>query len=310
MADSSFYSPGEFHHRVQRCAAEAGPTRGDVEWTVIGVGLVTLTVFAGSLVMTLTGAVHFLPAAIINVLAIYSCQIVTHEASHNNVFSERRFGAWPNTAIGYLFAIPLMWDFRTFQVIHLAHHKHCNDRVDDPQYRGNVVESWRNLYRFAARMLSFGTAKAETAEAGSGADRRDGRTFSFTQPRSWYLFHGCLVLFFVLAPKVLLLVWVIPAFIATSLVVWMHTSLHTQAHGDEPGIVKSKLIVSKGILGGLLNAVFLYQNYHLIHHMMPKVPFHKTARISRRVLADYPAKGIVHIDYSEAARTRAAAAKT
>ncbi|MCP5081488.1 MAG: fatty acid desaturase [Alphaproteobacteria bacterium] len=294
MSHSDFYSAQEFHRKLRASADDALVKGGDIEWTVIAIGIAIVTSFLTSLVLVIQGVLPVLAAVPLNVLIIYSCQIVTHEASHNNVFNEKRFGAWPNNLIGFLLAIPLLWDFKTFQVIHLAHHKHTNDRMDDPQYRGNVVESWRNLYRAIVRYLPF----AGAGDVKSGTSGVAGPKFSFNQPRSWYFFHGSLVVFLILAPKILLLVWVLPAFVATSLVVWMHTSLHTQAHGNEPGIAKSKLVVSDGLLGKLLNICFLYQNYHLIHHIMPSLPFHKTAQLSQRVLAGCPLKGIVHIDYS------------
>lgn len=294
MSNTDFYSAQEFHRKLRASADDTLVHGGDVEWTVIAIGAVILTSFLASLVLVLQGTLPVLAAVPLNVIIIYSCQIVTHEASHNNVFNQKRYGAWPNNLIGFVFAVPLLWDFKTFQVIHLAHHKHTNDRIDDPQYRGNVVESWRNLYRAIVRFLPF----VGTRVSDPGKSEASGSKFSFHQPRSWYLFHGSLVVFFVLAPKILLLVWVLPAFVATSLVVWMHTSLHTQAHGNEPGIAKSKLVVSDGLLGKLLNICFLYQNYHLIHHIMPSLPFHKTAQLSQRVLADCPLKGVVHIDYS------------
>ena len=290
MSDTGALSGHAFLDAVKSRVAEGRFARQPVEWVPLALGAGILTGFVTCLVLALDGTVPILLAALANTLIIYSCQIVTHEAAHRNVFDSARFGAWTNDLVGYVFSIPLLWDFKTFQTIHLDHHRFTNDPKLDPQYRGNVVESWRVLYRKVTRFVR----RLGRRDAAAGGDAPEG----FPQPRSWFVFHGSVVLFFVLAPKLLLLVWLAPAWVATSLIVFIHSSMHTGEDGSAPALAKSRMVIGSGIWGLALKFAFLFQNYHLIHHLFPRLPYHKTARLSQEVFRDYGICGIEWIDFA------------
>lgn len=298
MGRGEIHSAWDFHQKVRSCVERLPACEQRIDWIILCLGVVLLTLFVACTYLTLSGQVSPLVGAAANLVLIYACQIVTHEAAHQNVVDVKALGAWPNTVIGYLSSIPLLWDFNSFRMAHRAHHLHTNDEHVDPHFPGNITQSWRNVHRMARGV--FARCFLRSGNTPDAPDKLKNSTshYKFAQPTSWYVFYGLAVVSFAVLPKVLLVVWVLPAIIASAVIVRMHQVLHTEAEGSKPGIAKSKLILGSGPLGTVINIVFLYQNCHLLHHMMPRLPFHRLAALSKMLIADLSIRGFVNLDFS------------
>lgn len=66
----------------------------------------------------------------VNVLALHLAGSVIHDASHNSGHSNRLI----NATLGHGSALMLGFAFPVFTRVHLQHHAHVNDPVDDPDH--------------------------------------------------------------------------------------------------------------------------------------------------------------------------------
>jgi beta-carotene hydroxylase len=69
--------------------------------------------------------------------------------------------------------------------------------------------------------------------------------------------------------------WLLPHILASALIIFFFAYLTHQPHRDTDRYRDTNIFWVKGRLAGpLVNWLYLFQNYHLIHHLFPRVPFY------------------------------------
>lgn len=181
-----------------------------------------------------------------------------HEASHGSIARLQRV----NLLVGHAGAVILMCPFLAFRYAHLEHHRHTNDEVRDPDHYSGRGPKWMLPLRWLTIDVHY-HRWMRTAAGGSLflialASAAIGLSL---------LGYGSQVLF----------CWLLPARLAMGLIAF---SFSYYPHA--PHIVTSKedrFRASNILLYPGLTVALLYQNYHLIHHLYPGVPFYRYARI-------------------------------
>jgi fatty acid desaturase len=249
---------------------EAGVARRNspaVAWPTIvlaialWVGLVTASYLA------LRGSLSMAVAAAINTVIIYAIYTPLHDAIHSSIVPRRKGLRWVHTAIGMACAAPLWMFFHHHRKSHFIHHARTNMADDTDLYaKGsfarvffvqvprallnyfNPVQLHRECLRLRLtareRRLTMALFAAYTAAAlgvvaaGFGVE--------------------------------LLVLWLIPWFVGNLL---MLTAFGWAPHHDhsETGRYRDTRI---SLFPGA-DLLYLYQNLHLIHHMLPSVPFYR-----------------------------------
>lgn len=216
---------------------------------------------------TIAGVVSpWLGAAIVFVAA-FAAFTPMHDASHRSVSRHRLL----NEVVGRVCSAVLLSPYVAFRYVHLEHHKHTNHPEHDPDfYSGKgpalllplrwltqdlhyyvlIIRQWKQ--RPAAERIELVITVAAIA-AGISALVASG--------------HGL----------TLLLVWLIPvrfaiAALALSFDYLPHVPHQTLASEDR--FEATRIIIAPG-----LTALFLFQNYHLIHHLYPGIPFYRYRKV-------------------------------
>lgn len=237
----------------------------DFAWRTLRLEAVLLTVFCASTALAATGAMPLWMGFVANTAVLYALYTVVHEAVHSNISSRRKHLRWVDGIAGVIACAPLWLNYHQHKRQHMMHHAHTNEDHDPDIYaRGsflgwlflrlpwslinyfNPVQQYRDCLRFGCTkreightMLSFGVYSAIVLgliAAGYG----------------WEV----------------LVLWFIPWWIGQTVMLTFFTWTPHHDHHDTGRYRNTRISLFPG-------ADFLLQgqNYHLIHHMIPSIPY-------------------------------------
>ena len=244
-----------------------------VAWPTIILLVVSFVIFSLATIAHIEGALPLSWAILFNTIAAYMSFTPAHEASHGSVSANRALNDW----VGRLATVlqsPVPF-FRAFRYIHMQHHRFTNDKTKDPDLYVGSGPGWllplkwttldiNYLYRYLNPSVFMKRPKSERREM------------------LLALLFAALVLTVISANGWLnyyLLLFLIPGritaiFLAITFDFLPHYPHQAQAK-DQPFQCTSNRVGMEW----LLTPVLLFQNYHLVHHLYPTVPFYRYLKI-------------------------------
>ena len=258
---------------------------GSLPWEIVvwGIGntLIWLSLWPLVLMDVLPLWLAF-PIAVINVSAAY---LPSHDCQHSIIASRGRPLRWLNEFVGWFSLIPLAFPFRYMRETHMQHHAHANDPELDPDIDTKAASGWD-----FARKTIMGLQPAAQAEQTqyyealqrTGKVHLMGEAIAFQSVFLVVLFACALSGYAIEAA----LLWWLPKHIALTYIrfylSWMphHPAQDTGRYRDTRGF-RSRL----GNLGSS------GMQYHIIHHLYPRIPLCKTPAAYRALLPILERKG-------------------
>ena len=239
-----------------------------------------ICLFAGSSALAI-GGVWLWPISIaLNAIASYMLFTVAHDAAHRSVSSN---GAL-NTGIGRT-ATPFFAPHACFPVwrfIHMQHHRFTNqDDGRDPDHYTERGPRWQLPLRWLTVDLYY--LVFYLPRLGSRP-----RSEKLEQLLSWALIGGAVLVAIATGNGLaVLLLYFLPIRLA---ILWLgfafdylpHNGLADTAQSDRFRATRNRIGLER-----LLSPLMLYQNYHLVHHLHPLIPFHRYITVWRRREPDY-----------------------
>lgn len=253
--------------------------RVPMAWPTLVLSLVVTSLWLGSTVLALTGAIPMGLAVLLNIVAAFGAFTPMHDASHRSVSSTPTV----NAVVGRLSSLLLLAPFPAFRWVHLEHHKHTNEPEHDPDYWSGKGPTWMLPLRWLSQDLHYYVLYFEALDRRPVRERREVLS-------SLVLFYGAavaLALAGYLIPVVLL--WLVPARLATAMLAFSFDYLPHRPHRITSK--QDRYRATHILADPWLTPLFLYQNYHLIHHLYPGVPFYRYARVFDAQQAELVAKG-------------------
>ncbi|BAP17104.1 beta-carotene hydroxylase [cyanobacterium endosymbiont of Epithemia turgida] len=191
-----------------------------------------------------------------NVLALHLSGTVIHDASHNAAHNNRIF----NAILGHGSALMLGFAFPVFTRVHLQHHAHVNDPDNDPDY---FVSTGGPLWMIAARFFYHEVFFFK---------RRLWRKHELLE---WFisrlfLFTGVFLGIHFGFIDYLMHFWFVPA-----LVVGVALGLFFDYLPHRPFKERDRWKNARVYPNSILNLMIFGQNYHLVHHLWPSIPWYK-----------------------------------
>jgi ring-1,2-phenylacetyl-CoA epoxidase subunit PaaE len=259
-------------------ARHALPDPGEVvpklSWPIVGIFTGALALFVAS---SWAAADHVAPRAVtigLNAVAIFVMFTVVHDASHYSISSTR----WINRAFGraaMLFVSPLM-SFPGWGFIHIEHHRHTNDDEHDPDHFASHGKWWQLPFRFAMMDVPYvGFYLRNYKRRPIGELAESGALLALTVAViATTLATGS---FWLLA-----VIYLIPERIAVIVLAWWFDWL--PHHGLDETQTENRYRATRNRVGleWLFTPLMLSQNYHLVHHLHPSVPFYRYVKTWRR----------------------------
>lgn len=220
--------------------------------------------------LVLTGAIPLWLGFIMATLNIMLSYLPSHEAQHDIIAKPGTPLRWLNEAVGHLSTLPLVLPYRVAKATHMEHHKHANNPELDPDFSTHADGPW------AAVWQSFKNRQPR-AEAGlkaySDALIRikrpqlivDGVLYELT-------YYGILIgMAWTGHAMEATLLWWLPRHIAlTYIQFYLSWAPHHPA--SETGRYRDTRSF-RSVLG---NIGSMGMQYHVVHHLHPRIPLYRT----------------------------------
>jgi ring-1,2-phenylacetyl-CoA epoxidase subunit PaaE len=237
--------------------------------------VVGVTIFVGSTVAAMGGALPWPAAVVLNTVAAYMLFTVAHDASHRSLSKYEPVNVWLGR-VSLLFFAPVA-GFATWRYIHMQHHRFTNhDDGNDPDAYTMRGPSWQRPLRWLTIDIYYMRWYLPRLSSRPRSDRIE-------LLATWVVLLGAIAAFVATGNALELLVLVLlPMRLA---VMWLGFAFdYLPHHGlhHTPGEDRFKTTRNRIGLERLVSPLLLYQNYHLVHHLHPLIPFHRYIAVWRR----------------------------
>ncbi len=246
-----------------------------VAWPTLFLLAAIYTGLTASIYLAMTDQVTLLAAAAINTVILYGTYTVVHEGVHDNIVPRSARFRWVNMTAAFLAAFPLWMLIYPHRKSHMMHHTRCNTEDDPDIYaRGSfgVVALWRiplsalGMFNPVSAYQSCIRFKVTEAQRWFSM-----ATFAgYTALAAWIIYSGY--------GFELLVLWFGPFFIGYCVMLIFFTWVPHYPHTIIGRYRDTRCSLWPG--GNLLTQG---QNYHLIHHMMPWVPWYHYEQVFRDI---------------------------
>ena len=246
-----------------------------IAWPTLILLLASLAAYGAATALALGGAIPVAVAVAVNAVAAYLLFTVSHDAAHHAASSRPALNRWMGRVATPFFAPQA--SFSVWRFIHMQHHRFTNhDDGRDPDHYTHVGPRWQLPLRWMTIDLHYvrfyaghigGRPRAEKLEL--AAQTAVLATLVAAAAATGHLAD-------------LLLLYVLPSRIAVVYLGWAFDYLpHNRLHHTPS---ENRLRTTRNRVGAerLLSPVLLYQNYHLVHHLHPVVPFYRYLAVWRR----------------------------
>jgi ring-1,2-phenylacetyl-CoA epoxidase subunit PaaE len=259
-------------------ARQALPDPGELvprlSWPIVGIFSGALTLFATSTWLAIDHRVPYVVTIALNAIVIFVMFTVLHDASHYSISSTR----WVNPAFGraaMLFVSSAM-SFGGFGFIHIEHHRHANDDEHDPDTFASHGKWWQLPFRWAAMDLAYVPFYLRNLR------RRPPAEIAETAALMLLTVAVIATAISIGSFWLLAVIYLIPGRIAMVFLAWWFDWL--PHHGLEDTQREDRYRATRTRVGmeWLFTPLMLSQNYHLVHHLHPSVPFHRYVATWRR----------------------------
>lgn len=260
-------------------------------WPTFIVAVVALAVFAAVVAGSAQGWMPPWAAIVLNTLVMYVLFVMAHETLHGSFCTTR----WVSGLFGRIVWLPVIIHFSlpAFGYVHGEHHRHTNDDERDPDVFATHAPTWQLPFRWAFMDAFYAVWYLQRFRARVRKSWR--RPVSEMAETSVLVaLTTTLIVVSVITGHFMLLATVvlIPQRIGIFLVSWVFDWL--PHHGLEVTHRENRYRSTRIRLGmeWLLAPVMLSQNYHLIHHLHPWLPFYRYFGAWRRNEALYLAHDV------------------
>jgi fatty acid desaturase len=258
--------------------------RSDVRGAARAALHLALILGSGALIAGAPGPL-LLPAMLVMGIVQVALFAPLHETCHHTAFRSRR----ANAVVGWIAALPALNNWHFYQQFHLAHHKHTQDPLNDPELSPPPPATFP---AYLARMagLAYWRARLRLWQA---AWRSDLSAYPFihpaTAPRIILSVRASSAATVALAAaaalafgwQAVLLYWIGPQLLAQPLLRLYLLTEHTGCTEDANGLTNTRTMMTSPVVRLLM----WNMPYHAEHHLYPFIPFHRLEE-AHRMLKD------------------------
>jgi fatty acid desaturase len=235
-----------------------------------GIGL-----WVGSSALYLADVLPWWAAVPLNAIASYLLFTVSHDAAHHSVSSNGALNKWIGRLATPFFAPQA--GFQTWRFIHMQHHRFTNhDDGSDPDAYTMRGPAWQRPFRWATVDVYYMVFYLPKLASRPRAEK--------VELVSQWAIVGAIAIAAAATGHIVdfLVLLVLPCRVAIVYLAWAFDYL--PHHGLHLKPTEDKLKATRNRVGSerLLSPVLLYQNYHLVHHLHPLVPFYRYIAVWRR----------------------------
>ena len=218
---------------------------------------------------------------ILNSLILYADQTPLHEACHGNIAGKDSRYLWINHLVGYVCGTLLLHEYKAFRYMHLAHHRDTNNPEIDPDHWVAVENPFLVFWR--CMTIVFWYQRYFWRHIAFHAHIPGMRPLTIHIVVMYALYYG-LALGLALYGywREVLMLWIFPHIIGSALIIYFFAYLTHKPHEVHERYRDTNIFWVKGkMMEPIVNWLYMFQNFHLIHHLFPRIPFYLYPRAFR-----------------------------
>jgi beta-carotene hydroxylase len=272
----------------QKALASAKQYMGAVAWPTVILGMVVVLSYLATVALVLAGTLSLWFAVPAVAVLTYAAYTVVHDSVHGSITGNHESLRWINKALGLMAAWILMIPLTAHRHEHMAHHRHANDPVHDPDF---AVERMRESVPAAIRAAMQITVGQFSHYF----------TYRWNKAPAKQNLVLCLEVAAAILPRLAVLVtgyWLeglalfgIAWLVGVIVLLYLFAYIVHRPHQEVGRYLDTSTILVPGPLGKVLTWLWLFQNYHAIHHLFPRVPFYHYAKLYEEIDEVMAAKG-------------------
>lgn len=251
-----------------------------IAWPTLGLGLFAFLAWVSVFFLAIYQLAPLWILAIIATVATILAFTPMHDSSHRSAAKDRL----ANEVLGRIMALPLSAPFPAFRYLHLEHHKHTNNPKDDPDmWSGSgprllLPLRWatQDYYYYFFYLRAGGRPRGEMIEVVSTL---------------LVLYGGALAFALAGYATEVFFLWFLPGRLALGFLAFAFDYLPHHPHTVLSRDDRYRATIVRE--SPWLTAILQFQNYHLVHHLYPGVPFYRYGKVwwaKRKELLDKGAK--------------------
>ncbi len=191
----------------------------------------------------------------VNTIALHIAGTVIHDACHQSAHRNRVI----NAILGHVSALMLVFAFPVFTRVHLQHHAHVNDPENDPDhYVSTGGPLWLLPVRFLYHEVFFFQRQL----------------WRKNELMEWFLSRLFVAVIFYISVQYHFLGYVLNFWFIPSAVVGLALGLFFDYLPHRPHQERDRWKNARVYPNRILNLLIMGQNYHLIHHLWPSIPWY------------------------------------
>ncbi len=249
------------------------PFQGSLAWPSVLFGLGCIASFATVVTLATRGVIPLWAGLVLNSLILYATQTPLHEACHGNIAGRESRWMWLNHLIGFICGAMLLHEYKAFRALHLMHHRDTNHSEFDPDHWVKVRNPLQVLLRCLTIVpyYNYFFFKQVTLNPDGPGNKETAMHVIATY---WGLYSIAFWLIVAGYWQEVLALWLGPHILASALIVFFFAYLVHQPHEAPERYRDTNLFRVSGPLAPIVNWLYCFQNYHLIHHLYPRIPFY------------------------------------
>ena len=260
----------------RQAIASAWKYMGKVAWLTVILGLFFAAIYVLTVGLAIAGLIALWIAVPVVAAVTYLSYTILHEAGHGSISGNDRSLRWLNKSMGYMAAWITMIPLTAHRYQHMAHHRYANDEDRDPDFHmGHMRDSLLAPVRAALRAWASQFIYYRKHRWADATPRQNLtlclEVAAALLPRFAIFMAG----FWVEGLALLVLAWIVGAII----LIYLFADVVHRPHDQVGRYVDTSTILppESAPLRSALNWLWMFQNYHSIHHLFPRVPFYKYA---------------------------------
>jgi beta-carotene hydroxylase len=240
--------------------------------------------------LAIMGLINLPLACLLSCIFATGGYVTSHEAMHSNIGRPGEKTRWLNEAVGAVSTIPIVFPFSMARLMHLEHHYHCNHPAKDPDYTDEApnaamawYKTWYNrqpgvdgsIHHYKRILTGMGTPEAKRALKETLLLQLVFMATLFTMAWSGHALAAAAI-------------WWLPRHVGLSYIrFYLSWAPHHPRDGRMGRYENANIFKSR--LGHVLS---MGMETHLVHHLYPAIPNHRTRRAYFALKPILPARGV------------------
>ncbi len=247
-----------------------------VPWGAVAWGLGNFVAFVSLFPLVLMDLISLWVAFPLASLCAMLAYLPSHEAQHNIIAGKGKPLRWLNELVGHLSTVPLVLPYRVLRGTHMEHHAHANDPELDPDIGTHAESDWA----FWKKAFFYCFTVNPQSEDYAQALQRTGQAHFMMDVIVYELVFVVVMAGMAWTGHALeaALLWWLPRHIGS-----MYLSYYLAWAPHHPGDQQGRYRDTRAFKSRFGNVVSMGMQYHIVHHLYPRIPLSLTPAAYREL---------------------------